>query len=361
MGIRKQAQRETGGTQEENNMKRKPRKAHVHLLRLYESTRRIPDNDAVIVFDTSINSHNTGDEIIMSYCDDILKECYGSRKRIHVPTHTLPAADELDSIRKAKHKIVCGTNILSPIFNKFTLWKMPEDLRSYSDVITLGVGWSWHDIPLSGKSRDVYRCILSKHGLHSVRDSFTERMMREMGFENVLNTGCPTLWGLTPEHCRGIPSGKASKVVTALTGWTPDEEADRFMLESLEREYEKVYIRMQGNTDHECFSKIYRGNGIEILPPDLNEFTTLLRNGDVDYVGNRLHAGIHAMNCKARALIIFIYPRAAEMKKDFDLPVIARRELVKKLSDAIRCSRETVLNIPWENIDRWKAQFHGMH
>ena len=338
-------------------MIRKLQSVYDRLLRTY-GPRRASVKDPVIVFDTSIDSHNIGDEIIMSYCESVLAECYGSHERLSVPTHTLPSPDELDAIRKAKSKIVCGTNIISSNFEKFTLWKMPEDLRGYTGVIALGVGWGYYSKSFSRKSKDVYRHVLSRQALHSVRNSYTERKMKSMGIVNVINTGCPTLWNLTPERCRGIPSGKAPKVVTALTGWTQDPEADSYMLDVLEHEYEKVYIWMQGNTDLEYFSRIYRGNGIEILPGGLDEFTGLLRSGDIDYIGNRLHAGIHALNCGVRALIISIDHRAAEMGKDVGLPVIPRGELAGKLSAAIRRERETVLNIPWDNIDRWKAQFH---
>ena len=39
-----------------------------------------------------------------------------------------------------------------------------------------------------------------------------------MGIQNVLNTGCPTMWRLTPEYCATIPTQKAKNVVFTLSG-----------------------------------------------------------------------------------------------------------------------------------------------
>lgn len=38
----------------------------------------------------------------------------------------------------------------------------------------------------------------------------TKVFLEEMGFK-AWNTGCPTLWGLTPEFCTEIPSKKVIK------------------------------------------------------------------------------------------------------------------------------------------------------
>ena len=41
----------------------------------------------------------------------------------------------------------------------------------------------------------IYKRILSSEFMHSVRDSFTEEQLRSVGINNVINTGCPTMWG----------------------------------------------------------------------------------------------------------------------------------------------------------------------
>ena len=52
-----------------------------------------------------------------------------------------------------------------------------------------------------------------------------------------------------------------------------------------------------------------------------------MANTEFDYVGTRLHAGILALNYRKRTLIIAVDNRAAEMKTDINLPVIARGDL----------------------------------
>lgn len=333
-------------------------KLQMGFLRLFDGMYRM-NGQSAIIFDTSIHSKNLGDEIIMSSCKEILKACIGDKSFLYVPTHTLPTADELDAVRHTRLKIVCGTNILSPDFGKWSLWKMPKTLSGYRDVIALGVGWGYYSDSFTEKSRSVYQAVFSKRALHSVRDSYTEKKMKEMGIDNVVNTGCPTLWALTPEHCAAIPSVKAKNAVTALTGYPSARSVkdDSVMLDILKREYETVYIWAQGKTDREYAARLDPEGHLKLLSGGLEEYTRLLQNGNIDYVGNRLHGGIHALNCKVRSLIISIDNRAAEMGRDCSLPVIAREEVSEKLAQAINAKRETVLTIPWDNIARWKDQF----
>ena len=51
--------------------------------------------------------------------------------------------------------------------------------------------------------------------------------------------------------------------------------------------------------------------------------------------------------------------RAIEMGNDFLLPYIKRSEVKDKLEPEINAIRKTELTIPWDNIKKWKAQFHS--
>ena len=116
-------------------------------------------------------------------------------------------------LRRTRQKIVCGTNILSPNFAEWSLWKMPNNLSGYTNIIALGIGWGYYSNEISDKSKTVYRHIFSKKELHSVRDSYTEKKLKQIGINNVVNTGCPTMWALTPEASAAIPHGKAENVI----------------------------------------------------------------------------------------------------------------------------------------------------
>ena len=276
---------------------------------------------------------------------------------IRVPSHVLPSTEELNLIKRTPLKIVCGTNLLSPDYTSWSLWKMPRHLNGYHDTIALGVGWGYYSETISNKSRDVYRFVFGRHGIHSVRDSYTESKMKQMGIHNVLNTGCPTLWGLTPEFCATIPHQKADRVVTTLTDYAKNVEADSYMLDVLSRAYDRVYVWPQGSQDSMYYSQLKHAENVELLPEGLEEYTRLLNSGGIDYIGTRLHGGIHAMNHAVRTMIIAVDHRAAEMGKDFSLPYFNRTEIKERLVGEIHADRSTSLNIPWRNIQEWKNQF----
>lgn len=82
-----------------------------------------------------------------------------------------------------------------------------------------------------------------------------------------------------------------------------------------------------------------------------------MKRGNVDYVGTRLHAGIHAMNYRIRSIIIAIDNRAIEMARDFQLPIIDRVNIETDLRKMIQSDFMTKVKIPVDNINLWKAQF----
>ena len=311
----------------------------------------------VLLFDTSLDSMNMGDSIIKHYCDRALEEILSQKNVVRVPTHTLPNEEQLAAAAKAGTKIVCGTNLITPHFEEFSNWKMPENLSGYRDIVTLGVGWGYYCETISKISKFVYQTILSKDKLHSVRDGYTERKFRQIGITNVVNTGCPTLWGLTSEHCKSIPTKKASRVITTLTDYDRNPEADRRMLEILTENYDEVYVWIQGAEDDEYLQTLVGPESVKVIERNLDAYTQALGMGDVDYVGTRLHAGIHAMNCGIRTIILAVDNRAIEMGQDFNLPVIRREESDQKLEALINGSWKTDVCLPVEKIAQWKQQF----
>ena len=312
-------------------------------------------DDIQVLFDTSIGSMNMGDAIIAHYCALALEGIVENPLRL--PTHTLPEEGQLARLGAAGTKIVCGTNLMTPHFEEFSNWKMPGNLCGYRDIVTLGVGWGYYCDEISPMSRFVYRTILSKTGLHSVRDGYTEGKFREMGIDNVVNTGCPTLWALTPERCAAIPTRKAGRVITTLTDYDRDYERDRRMIKLLRELYDEVYVWIQGVDDEKYLRELIDITTVTIIPRRLEAYTEALQMGDVDYVGTRLHAGIHAMNLGVRTIILAVDNRAIEMGRDFHLPVIRREEQEEMLSLRITDSWSTEIRLPTEQINAWLGQF----
>ena len=76
----------------------------------------------------------------------------------------------------------------------------------------------------------------------------------------------------------------------------------------------------------------------------------------IDFVGTRLHAGVRALQNRRRTIILGIDNRAFEKAKDFNLTVCPRDDL-DKLNELINSNLQTQINLPNENIARWKSQF----
>lgn len=312
---------------------------------------------ALASFDTSIQSDNMGDAIICQFCNELFQELFNEQGYLRIPTHVEPDTETVMNLPHYRHKIVCGTNLITPHFEWYSNWKMPSDLYGYFNILTLAVGWGCYCDDISRKSKWMYNAILSHKGLHSVRDRYTEKKFHEMGIHNVVYTGCVTLWDLTPTKCKNIPLKKADKVISTITDYSRDIEADREMLNILFDHYEEVMVWIQGEHDMEYLSELVDISKITIIDRNLDAFQTVLSAGNIDYIGTRLHAGIYALNHGVRSIIIAIDNRAKEMGKDVNLPMVQRESIQTELPHLIEKEMETKLNIPWENIKRWKEQF----
>lgn len=329
------------------------------LYRIGHSRSEEPRKDGLIgVFDTSKYSQNSGDNIVMDFCmehlDEIFKEC----TYIDLPTHREPSIEQCDSMNKTKYKFVCGTNIICGSMEKYYQWMLPVDMSCYKDMCLFGVGWNHYNDEITKYSKAFYRTLLNKDLLHSVRDEYTKEMLEKMGIRNVINTGCPTMWKLTPDFCKTIPKNKAKNVITTITDYRQDSESDKKMLNILKRNYEKVYIWLQGTNDREYLDTIVNMDDFELVGWDLKKYDEILENVEsLDYVGTRLHAGIRALNRKIRSIIIIVDNRAREIAKDTNLTVVERENIGSELEKRIINEFETGIQMPLENIKLWKSQF----
>lgn len=313
-------------------------------------------SEGIALFDTAMRTANMGDYIIMESCEEHLREVLDLSDVIRLSTHIIPDDSELNSIAR-KRKILCGTNILSCNMKNYGLWKLPRKLTAYCNTTLMGAGFDSYNTNATIYSKLLLNLILSRNGIHSVRDSFSEKMLRKMGIQNVLNTGCPTMWDLTPEHCAAIPTQKAKNVVCTLTDYCRDEENDRAMLDILLGSYQTVYFWLQGRDDLEYIRSLGYENKVTLVQPTLKSLDAVLEQADLDYIGTRLHAGIRALNKGRRSLIISIDNRAECIHADTGLPIIHRKDIPEMLRKRIAEETPTKLSMPWENIAQWKNQF----
>lgn len=339
------------------------------------------DSKKVVCLCPAISTENLGDYIIEGYCNNILDSIFPEAMKVRIPTREKLCDRSCQHIATSDFSFILGSNILSSdMYHYRVQWNlsMGDIYRiEYSDiakkrlldkgyvnekigkihVVLMGVGWWQYQEKPTVYTTNLLHRILDGHFLHSVRDSYTEQKMREMGFHNVINTACPTMWALDAKLCEQIPHHKASQVVTTLTNYNEDASEDQKMLRILSNNYKKVYIWPQAKEDIEYLERLNVSDNCEMIPPRLDSYDELLRREDIDYVGTRLHGGIQALNYKKRSLIIAVDNRAVEISKDTSLPIIKRKEILDKLEKRINEDWETHIQLPQKNIERWKRQF----
>ena len=313
----------------------------------------------IVCLNPAVSTTNMGDHIIAECAKEQLQCVLRDSFTVDISTH-LPISDfYADYLANADLRFVLGTNLLrNTMTRKFRQWDIDaRSAKKLSPSVLMGVGWHNDGEACPRRVENLYRTILAASPYtHSVRDSYTLKRLSELGITNVLNTGCPSMWKLTSEHCRTIPEGKAENVVFTVTDYHPNVEDDVRVLRLLKARYKTVYIWLQGYYDADYLRENALCDGVTVLPPALAGYDALLSRDDVEYVGTRLHGGIRALQHGRRTMILAVDERAVEKQKDFNLPVVRRTEC-DRLEALIEASRPTEIHIAEREIAQWKAQF----
>lgn len=325
----------------------------VILAKFFKSRKR-----KIILLDPSYDGDNTGDQIIAENCKKNLS-IINNKNVDRVPTHRKLTNEEITKLSGSSIKILCGTNALSGHMRTYGLWKMEKKVKIYNNTILMGVGFDSNQQEYDFYTKILLQTILNKKYIHSVRDSFSEKMLHNMGIKNAINTGCPTMWEITKELCQDIPKSKAQEVVCTLTDYDRDLENDQKLLDILLLCYKNVYLWPQGIEDEEYYKKLRIDSRILVVPFGLENYDSLLEHRNIDYVGTRLHAGIRALRKKHRTIVIAIDNRAKNISNDTGLPIILRENIATSLKEKIESNFETNIQMPWKNIEKWKNQFNG--
>lgn len=311
----------------------------------------------ILIFDTSIATKNLGDLIISDCIKKELRFLFPHAYFSTVPTHDVIGMPSYSLSRAAEYSFVAGTNLLSSNMLGYRQWKIGlKDALFLNNIVLVGVGWWQYQGRPNMYTRLVLESVLNRRMLHSVRDNYTREQLEKAGFRNVVNTGCPTMWDFSKEHCRQIPEAKADSVVFTLTDYKKDPESDRRLCVRLKALYKNLYFWPQGAGDLEYFES-FGYEGIKVLPPSMEAYDALLSGlTDLDYVGTRLHAGIRAIQHKRRSVVIAVDNRALEINKDTNLTVLKRHE-ADQLTALIEGNIRTDILLRENDIQRWKAQF----
>lgn len=312
----------------------------------------------ITLFDTAVCTENLGDFIIMDAVRNHINEMFPEAMVLHTATHEKISLPTYSMVKQCDLSFVGGTNLMSSNMNSYNQWKINViDSLFLKDIVLMGVGWWQYQKDPNIYTRYLLKSVLNHDLMHSVRDSYTETMLRKAGFNNVINTSCATMWCLDEMHCKAIPTSKAENVIATLTDYNRDAKNDLAVIELLSKSYKKVYIWPQGSGDIDYINQLNLSKFAEILPPKLEAYNAILENEEsIDFVGTRLHAGVRALQNKRRTIILGIDNRAFEKAKDFNVTVCPRDDLTK-LKQLIKSNFETQINLPTENIAHWKSQF----
>lgn len=310
------------------------------------------------VLDTSVTSYNVGNDIIMDAVWGVLEELYPDAFCYKLPWEGRFSKTAMSCMQRSDYIFFGGANILTSRMLEFKQMGFRLiDLLKMRRLILFGVGWWQYQARPDFYTRFFLRNLLNKNGFHCVRDSYTHSMLSNIGIANVLNTSCPTTWGLTKEHCASISNSKAENVIFTVTDYNQDFNLDQTVLKLLLAHYKKVFIWIQGAGDLNYLHSLQLDlNRIHIVPPRLREYDFILKNENCDYIGTRLHAGIRALQNKKRTMILAVDNRAVEISKDILLNVVWRNNL-KSIEAFIKSPYQTDLNVPIESIQKWKNQF----
>lgn len=311
----------------------------------------------ITVFNPSVATSNTGDFIIADAVMAELGGMFPGHQIASIPTQDRIGKPSIALANLSDYRFVGGTNLLSAQMLHYRQWKIGlREAKALSGVLLMGVGWWQYQRDPDLYTSLLLRKVLCKSMLHSVRDEYTKRKLESIGVRNVINTGCPTMWGLSPEHCARVPSTKAQEVVFTLTDYNRAPVHDSALIRTLKDAYRRVHYWPQGNDDPAYLHSL-GVDGIAVLAPSLGAYNSILDSHDsLDYVGTRLHGGVRALQKFRRALILAVDNRAMEISRDTNLPVVDRSD-IPAIEAWIRGQAATRLMLNADGIKAWRNQF----
>ncbi len=307
-----------------------------------------------------VPSANLGDVIIQQSVSRIAGAIFDGAEILHVSTHAYPSQRTLEAALACDWILVGGSNIVGSYAYLYREWKLhPHQIwRLRGRAILFGGGWGWYQPRPTLPARWMLNTILSRKHTHSVRDSYTERHLRNLGFSNVLNTACPTLWPLS-DRPEVAGRAAASDALLMVTDYRAHPQHDRALIELLFARYQRVHVWLQGRGDEAYLRGLLRQDyeRLRVIPHTYDALEAFLATDiGFDYIGTRLHGGIRCLNAGRRALIVAVDNRAIEMASDVGLQTAPRGDLAAVAAWITR-SESVTLRLPVEAMRTWSAQF----
>lgn len=319
----------------------------------------------ILMLEPSIGSGNLGDQIITECVRKEIEPMFPGYYFFPFPTQLASfhwyqvarGSSVLKMYSNSDFKFVGGSNLMvKNLLTHYPQWNINLfNYQPFKGSVLVGVGAGAGN-KSNGYTRYIYRHMLSSVFFHSVRDERSREFVESLGLK-AINTGCVTMWMLTPEFCAGIPSKKAEEVVFTLTatGREPDKR-DQKIIDVLKNNYRKVWFWPQGYMDRDYIRNYENIEGIEILEATKQAYDDFLTTHDTDYVGTRLHGGVYAMRHRRRAIIIAIDERARSINEGNHLNCVDKENL-DALEPMVQSEFKTEIKMDFDAIARWKNQF----
>lgn len=320
-----------------------------------------------VIFNTAVGSSNRGDDIIFNSAEEFLVDVLDYGYTMYFGTHVKNISlfhlnsPKVKFAKEADYKFILGTNLLTAnVWRTMGQWQIGIwDRCIYKNSILMGAGTKVSNKEMTAGTRRMYEQILRKDIAHSVRDEESKEFLSAIKGLHVINTGCPTLWKLTQDVCERIPVNKSPNVIITVSGQKKHRkpEKDQILLDCAEKNYDRVYLWVQTAEDESYFNTLKHKKDIKKIYSFRN-YQEVCKNGEVDYIGTRLHGGIYAMQCGVRTLIIEIDNRAAGIRETNNINTIKRNDLsVERLEGIIHGVLKTEIHLRDVEIKEWLSQF----
>ena len=324
----------------------------------------------ILLFDTAIGTSNFGDEIIFQSVveafNPLFNESMVFRLGTHIQNYTFlqllkPNWKIRDTNLNVDYKFIAGTNLIQNDLLRLKPQFMlsPSNKRLVENAVFVSVGRNKDFHSFSNHyTKELYKRTFSHEYIHSTRDEETKEVLESIGLK-AINTGCSTLWGITDDFCKDIPKKKSSSCVITVSGNTKylNPEADKHMVETVRKKYDKVYAWIQTPLDLKYLKDLIdiEENRIECIY-SLSKYHDILESGGVDYIGTRLHGGCFAIRHKVRTIIISIDQRSAGIHKANNIPILLRSE-IDSLEEMIETEWSTDIHVDQNAVDTFLSQF----
>lgn len=315
----------------------------------------------ICLLDPSISSTNIGDDIIVDSCKKVLAEIFPDYQLISIPTQDVIGEMSRNLLKNSKANIILGTNILSSNLLKYRQlrWKIKDLISKYS-LITMGVGWWQYQKKIDLPSRIIYRRLLNRHSLLSTRDNYSKNMLERIGFSNVINTGCPSMWDI-PLNIKYYPNSFFEKCVLTFTDYNKSFKEDLVILKKAYSISKEVFFFPQSPTDLSYLKLLVKSTELP-LPKIINATNLSLKKfyeqENCCFIGTRLHAGLLAARFKIPCIIIAIDNRVKEIFDDCKLDYIERtdKNFIVKIKNKFPKLLKPSLN--FDSINNWKQNIY---